>query len=134
MENQKISIYIDTRRFLIKTAENSQKLEGALDLRYDVFYKESLNKDNFTKIDVDKFDLICDHLIIIDKKLDSIAGTYRLISSTFSDKFYSETEFLIDHTKTAKGIKVELGRACVHKNYRKGTVLSPCYGKGCQSI
>jgi putative hemolysin len=92
----KVPLFIESSRFVIKTVENSIELEKALNLRYEVFYRETLNKDNFSKTDIDKFDAICDHLIIVDKKQNNVVGTYRFISSTFSDKFYSETEFYID--------------------------------------
>jgi putative hemolysin len=120
----KVPIYIESNRFLIKTVENSSELEKALNLRYEVFYRESLNKENFSGTDIDKFDRVCDHLIILDKKYNTVVGTYRFISSTFSDKFYSETEFSIDQIKSAEGIKLELGRACVHKDYRNGTGIA----------
>lgn len=120
----KVPLLIESNRFIIKTVENSFELERALNLRYEVFYKETLNKDNFSRTDIDKFDSICDHLIILDKKDNILVGTYRFISSTFSDKFYSETEFAIDQVKNASGIKLELGRACVHRNYRNGTGIA----------
>jgi L-ornithine Nalpha-acyltransferase len=116
----KVPLLIESNKFVIKTVENIFELEKALNLRYEVFYKETLNKDNFSRTDIDKFDSICDHLIILDKKHNTVVGTYRFISSTFSDKFYSETEFSIDQVKNAEGIKLELGRACVHRNYRNG--------------
>jgi len=116
----KVPLLIESNKFVIKTVENSFELEKALNLRYEVFYKETLNKDNFSRTDIDKFDSICDHLIILDKKHNTVVGTYRFISSTFSDKFYSETEFAIDQVKNAEGIKLELGRACVHRDYRNG--------------
>lgn len=116
----KVPLLIESNKFVIKTVENIFELEKALNLRYEVFYKETLNKDNFSRTDIDKFDSICDHLIILDKKHNTVVGTYRFISSTFSDKFYSETEFAIDQVKNAEGIKLELGRACVHRDYRNG--------------
>ncbi len=116
----KVPLLIESNKFVIKTVENIFELEKALNLRYEVFYKETLNKDNFSRTDIDKFDSLCDHLIILDKKHNTVVGTYRFISSTFSDKFYSETEFAIDQVKNAEGIKLELGRACVHRDYRNG--------------
>ena len=120
----KVSLIIENRRFIIKTVENTLELEKALNLRYEVFYKEALKKSSFVHIDVDKYDLICDHLIIIDKEIDQVIGTYRLISSTFSEKFYSETEFVMDKVKNASGIKLELGRACVDRRYRNGLAIA----------
>lgn len=120
----KVSLLIENRRFIIKTVEDTFELEKALNLRYDVFYKEALNKHSLIHIDADKYDLICDHLIIIDKEIDKVVGTYRFISSDFSEKFYSETEFTMDNIKNAKGIKLELGRACVDRRYRNGLAIA----------
>lgn len=120
----KVRLYIDSRKYIIKTVDDIFELEKALELRYEVFYRETLNKDTITRIDIDKFDILSDHLIIIDKKLGEVVGTYRLISSEFSDHFYSETEFSMDSIKSTPGIKIELGRACVHRSYRNGTAIA----------
>ncbi len=120
----KVSLFLETKRFLIKTVENGFELEKAMNLRYEVFYEELLNKKAFLGMDVDRFDSKCDHLVIMDKGSEKVVGTYRLISSTYSDRFYSETEFLIHNLKVAKGNKLELGRACVHKDYRNGIIIA----------
>ncbi|MGQ0793867.1 MAG: GNAT family N-acetyltransferase [Deltaproteobacteria bacterium] len=120
----KVLISMDTSRFLIKTAENGFELQRALTLRYEVFYRELLNKKSFLHIDIDRFDFIADHLIIVDKRSDEVVGTYRLISSNFSNTFYSESEFQIDRIKADKRGKLELGRACVHRDYRNGAVIT----------
>jgi len=120
----KVSLFLETKKFVVKTVENGFELEKALNLRYEVFYEEMLNKRTFLGVDVDRFDPICDHLIIVEKGSEKVVGTYRLISSTYSDRFYSETEFLIHNLKTAKGNKLELGRACVHRDYRNGITIA----------
>ncbi len=120
----KVLLFLDTQRFLIKTVENGHELEKALRLRYEVFYKEVLDKNAFFSIDTDEFDFVCDHLIIVDKDSEKVVGTYRLISSTYSDRFYSETEFFIENVKSIRGNKLELGRACVHKDYRNGVTIA----------
>lgn len=120
----KVKLKIERERFIIKTAESYDELAGALKLRYDVFYKELLEKKLISGIDIDKFDFKCDHLIIIDKKTNNYIGTYRLISNNFSKKFYSESEFAIDNIISLPGIKLELGRACVHKDFRTGSTIA----------
>jgi putative hemolysin len=120
----KVNIRIERDRFIIKTAESHEELAGALKLRYDVFYKELLEKRLIRGIDIDKFDFKCDHLIIIDKKTNAFIGTYRLISTDFSKKFYSESEFTIDNIVNLPGTKLELGRACVHKDFRTGSTIA----------
>lgn len=120
----KIRILIEREKFIIKTAENHEELAKALRLRYEIFYRELLEKRILTGIDLDRFDFTCDHLLIIDKTTNKFIGTYRLISSLFAKKYYSATEFKLDNIIKTPGIKLELGRACVHRDYRNGSTIS----------
>ncbi len=121
----KVNIFIEKERFIIKTAQNHEDLAAILRLRYDIFYRELLEKKCIlTGIDIDKFDFICDHLIIIDKKTSRYIGTYRLLCSLFSKRFYSATEFDLNSILALPGVKLELGRACVHKDYRTGSTIT----------
>ena len=120
----KISFRFEVGSFTVKTAQNSRELRKALELRHKVFYQELLNKSKLFRIDIDKFDFIADHIIIIDNKNQDVVGTYRIISSSFSNKFYSETEFDISSLKLLKATKLEIGRASVHKDYRNGTIIA----------
>ena len=120
----KIRLFIERDRFIIKTAENHKELAQVLKLRYEVFYRELLEKRLMLGMDMDKFDFRCDHLIIIDKKTNMFIGTYRLISTLFSNKFYSATEFNLSNILGQPGIKLELGRACVHRDYRTGSTIA----------
>jgi putative hemolysin len=121
---QKVKIFIDRGSYTVKTIDNSTELEEALQLRHDVFYKELLRRNNFIPVDMDKYDMLCDHLIITEKTTGSIIGTYRLNSSVFSKLYYSENEFDITSVKNLDGNKLELGRACVHKDYRNGLTIA----------
>jgi putative hemolysin len=114
----------ENSRFIIKTVENPFELEDVLRLRYEVFIEEMCNRRGFLGIDVDRYDLICDHLVVMDKGTEKVVGTYRLISSAFSHSFYSETEFNIDNIKKLRGNLLELGRACVNRDYRNGTTMA----------
>lgn len=118
------SMSIERERFIIKTAENEAELKCALMLRHDVFYKELMGKTKLSGLDKDKFDYKCDHLIIIEKKSGMVIGTYRMISSLFSKNFYSATEFNIKPLLKLPGEKLEIGRACVHKDYRTGSTIA----------
>lgn len=120
----KVKLYIERDRFIIKTADNNEELASALRLRYEVFYRELLEKRKTSGFDIDRFDYKCDHLIIVDKKSNTLIGTYRLISSLFDKEFYSETEFDISNILALSGVKLELGRACVHKDYRTGSSIA----------
>ncbi len=120
----KINIEINKKNYIIKTASNQDELEQVLTLRHQVFLEELLHKKRFIEVDFDKFDILCDHLMIINKSDESLIGTYRLNCSKFSNDFYSATEFNIDAILELPGDKVELGRACVHPEYRNGMTIA----------
>lgn len=121
----KITLEISKKNYVIKTASTPEELEQVLTLRHHVFLEELLHKKRVIEVDFDKFDLICDHLMIISKKDDALIGTYRLNCSKFNDNvFYSATEFNIDSIIKLDGDKVELGRACVHPEYRNGMTIA----------
>jgi putative hemolysin len=120
----KIRFKIEKGNFLIKTIENADEMEHALKLRHEVFYEELLHRKLLIGLDVDQFDFCCDHLIVIDTKMRKLIGTYRVNSSLFTKNFYSETEFALDNIKKLEGNKMELGRACIHKDYRNGMTIT----------
>lgn len=93
-------------------------------LRYEVFHREFLNKKFPYGFDSDSFDLAADHLVIKDKAAGRIVGTYRLISSLYARSFYSETEFNLEKFLALPGNKLEMSRACIHRDYRKGVVMT----------
>lgn len=119
----KVPISFETDKFLVKTVENSQELKRALKLRYEVFYEEVIDRAKFIRIDRDKFDPKADHLVVIEKSTGDTVATYRLLCSTYAKHFYSATEFDMDAILALPGDKVELGRACVRKDYRKGIMV-----------
>ena len=123
--------------FVIKLANKKSELKKAQALRYSVFYIEKKAKPTFTKkimrLDYDTIDKFADHLIVIDKKRkgikNKIVGTYRLIRGDVAshfEGFYTSSEF--DLTKILNAYKhkeiLELGRSCVHKDYRNGTIMN----------
>lgn len=120
----KVKLEINRGRYLIKTASTAQELFESLQLRHEVFYREILNREAPHGLDIDQFDMLCDHLLIIDTETNKIAGSYRLNCSLFTDSFYSSQEFNVENITRLAGPKVELGRACIDKNYRNGTVIT----------
>lgn len=119
-----IPIYIEKKNFIVKTTDSPAELQEALKLRHDVFLEELLKKKKRSGVDRDKFDKHCDHLIIIDKRINKVIGTYRLQSSLHTKKWYTATEFHMRHIKKLPGNKLELGRACVHRDYRNGITIA----------
>jgi putative hemolysin len=117
----------------VRLARTSAEIRRAQKLRYDVFYKEmSAVADRtayFARRDIDLFDAVCDHLLVIDhgtttlRKAASIVGTYRLLRQDVAERtggFYSAGEFdvasLVARHRDLKFL--ELGRSCVQPPYR----------------
>ena len=123
------------KNFTIKIAESNFEIKKAQSLRYKIFFKEkNIKKKSFKFLlqrDYDFYDKISDHLIIIDNNReirDNVIGTYRLLRGNCAKLyrgFYTEQEFDISNLKknfSSKDI-LELGRSCVHPQYRSGIIL-----------
>ena len=128
---------IEIDNFIIKIADKKSELKKAQALRYSVFYKEKKAIPTISKkilrLDYDKVDKFADHLIVIDKNRkgikNKIVGTYRLIRgdvAAHSGGFYTSSEF--DLSKILNSYEnnkiLELGRSCVHQDYRNGTIMN----------
>lgn len=121
-----------TKRDLsVRLAQNQLEIERTLSLRYDIFnleMSEGLPRSRDTGKDRDSYDIFCDHLVVVDKARDEmITGTYRLLRSDVARReigFYSENEFNLSNVYALPGRSAEIGRSCVHREYRDGSVIS----------
>ncbi len=123
------------KNFTIKIAVSKFEIKKAQSLRYKVFFKEkNIKKQTFKSLfqrDFDFYDKISDHLIIIDNNLDikeNVIGTYRLLRGSCAKMykgFCTEKEFDISTLKKKFSCKnmLELGRSCVHPEYRSGIII-----------
>ncbi len=119
----KVPMEIDKGEYVVKTAENEFELEQALRLRHDVFIVELLGRKKLFGIDIDRYDMMCDHLMVVDKLSGACVGTYRLNSNLYSTDFYSESEFHLGTFPKLEGRKLEIGRACIRKDLRKSNMM-----------
>lgn len=115
-----------------RLARNDREIDAAQAVRYRVFVEEmgaTLNSDAMRRRrDVDSYDAICDHLLVIDHAIegdieDQIVGTYRLLRQDVAlanGGFYSASEFDIEPLLFRHPDKqfMELGRSCVLPDYR----------------
>jgi putative hemolysin len=115
-----------------RLARNSREVDAAQALRYRVFVDEmnaQLPPDAMRRErDIDSFDEICDHLLVMDTAIDGdpedqIVGTYRLLRQDVAmanGGFYSSSEFEIEALLDRHPDKrfMELGRSCVLPHYR----------------
>lgn len=125
----------DDPHFQIRLALDDQDLLAAQRLRYNVFVEELGGSgsmvDHDRRLERDAFDPVFDHLVLIDTRrdaaaLDHVVGVYRLLTGDAAarfGRFYSETEYDLGPLKASGRRLLELGRSCVHPDYRGGTAM-----------
>lgn len=114
-------------------ANSEQDIAAAERLRYKVFFEEMgapiTPEVLASKRDIDVFDGVCDHLLVIDHLPNDeykVVGTYRLIRREAMKKigrFYSDGEYNMDVIKKHDGEILEVGRSCVDAAYRSRAVM-----------
>ncbi|MFH1360249.1 MAG: GNAT family N-acyltransferase [Candidatus Omnitrophota bacterium] len=114
----------------IKIRCSPEELSEAQKLRFQVFNLEmnsGLKSSYATGLDQDAFDEDCEHVIIEDTKHHIVIGTYRMLLDQVARKrkgFYSEKEFDLSPLLRLEGGLLEAGRSCIHKDYRRKSILS----------
>ncbi len=76
--------------------------------------------------DEDRFDAHCRHLIVEDTRTAQVVGTYRLLMPAQARRlggFYMDSEFFTQPLQPWCDRIIELGRSCVHPDYRSGGVI-----------
>ncbi len=79
-----------------------------------------------TGIDSDIYDTYCDHLLVRDAASSEVVGTYRLLPGLQARQigsFYADAEFDLTRLNHLRDATVEIGRACVHPDYRNGATI-----------
>lgn len=109
----------------VRLAQSEEDVIAAQILRYEVFYDECGAQPTETmahlKRDVERIDDFCDILLVIDHAKNKIVGTYRFMLREAAQEYggyYTAGEFEIDKLVAYPGQIMELGRSCVHKDYR----------------
>jgi putative hemolysin len=116
------------RRLSISMARTPAEIEEAQRLRYKVFAEEMGAQVSGTDgLDIDGFDQFCDHLLVRDSETNQVIGTYRILSPEKANEaggYYSAGEFDLSRLAHLFDRTVEVGRACVHQNYRNGGTIT----------
>lgn len=125
------ALRLEFDNFLVKIVETAEELEAALRLRFEVFnleMNEGLAASWETGLDQDRYDAHADHLIVIDKRNQNrVVGTYRMLTKSRvigNGGFYSEGEFDLTNLKKLPEEILEMGRSCVHRDYRASGVIN----------
>jgi putative hemolysin len=115
-------------RIQIDWARHQDEVRQAQQLRYQVFACEmGARLDTaLPNHDVDRFDDFCEHLLARDKASGQVVGTYRVLTPTQAVRAggaYSDNEFDLSPLCHLRPKMVELGRSCVHADFRQGGVI-----------
>jgi putative hemolysin len=133
-DNTMTKLAYDPDKIQVRLTENQDEIRAAQAIRYKVFYEEYGAQPNEEmlreKRDIDSYDTITDHLIVLDRDLpegpSQIVGTYRLLRRAVAEKygqFYTSDEYNIESLLESGRDLLELGRSCVLPDYRTRPVL-----------
>ena len=121
----KADLRIEAGPYVLQFATTKKQVIDCFKLRHEVFCVEMAGQAKKIKLDFDKYDNFCDHLIIIHQPSNKIIGTYRMNFSETSNAFYTESEFHLNPWINKQDQPfIELGRACIDKDHRRGIVIS----------
>ena len=118
----------------VRLATTPEDVAASQALRFAVFYEErSAIADAemaILKRDIDAFDAAADHLLVVDhargEGAAGIVATYRLLrrhQAAQAGRFYTSAEYDISMLVAEEGEILELGRSCVHADYRSKHVI-----------
>src|SRR5262245_6267873 len=117
------------KRLSLHLASSPAEVRAAQRLRYRVFAEEMgarlASRDE--QIDRDIFDPYCEHLLVREGDTGEVVGTYRILTSAQAKRiggFYSEEEFDLTRFGPLRDRLVEVGRSCVHPDYRSGATIA----------
>lgn len=121
----------DTPVFSLRFARDAKDLHAAQRLRYDVFVRELGGDgplvDHDAELERDRFDPVFEHLLLIDEaRGGAVVGVYRLLPPEKLDQagqYYSEDEYDLGVLRASGRRLLELGRSCVHADYRGGPAM-----------
>ncbi len=122
-------------RLHARFAKSEKEILAAQTLRYNIFSQEygaAFYDQNGapTSIDSDHYDPHCRHLMVLDG--ERIVGYTRLLPGAVAKKiggFYSAHEFDIDGLVKEPHRFLEIGRTCVHPDYRNGATIAVLWSK-----
>jgi len=116
-------------RLVLGFAQSESDVMEAQRLRYKVFAEElgARLQTRRPGLDQDLFDPYCEHLLVRDTESGEVVGTYRILNPEQARAIggcYADGEFDLTRLGHLRGRMVEVGRSCVHPEYRSGAVIT----------
>ena len=117
-------------RYQVLIARTAEEVREAQHLRYQVFFEEmgatAAQNALQTERDVDQYDIDCEHLLVRDLQSGMVVGCYRIMRAETAIQrgaFYSDSEFDLSRLDHIRPTTAEVGRACIHPDFRTGSVI-----------
>jgi len=123
-------IHAEVGAYCLRAARTRDDREAACRLRFRVFnveLGEGLESSYQTGLDTDRFDAVCEHLVVEEKQTGRIVGTYRMQSGATAAAnlgYYSAQEFELWPYEPLRAGILELGRAAIDRAHRTSEVLT----------
>ncbi|MEO5703234.1 MAG: GNAT family N-acyltransferase [Gammaproteobacteria bacterium] len=120
--------YFHPPKLQVGLASTYSDMRDAQRLRYQVFVEEmgAVLDCGEIGIESDHFDPYCQHLLVRDVANDRVVGCYRILTDVqahFTGGYYSQAEFDMSRILAIPGRFMEVGRTCVHPDYRNGATI-----------
>jgi putative hemolysin len=120
---------VEQARYVVSVASTAAEVEEAQRLRWQVFVDEqgATPDPGAHGVEADRYDPYCQHLIVRDMENGVAVGTYRVLTARQARRlggFYTEQEFDLGGLSGERDRIVEIGRSCVHPEYRSGVVIA----------
>jgi putative hemolysin len=117
----------------VSWARHADEVLQAQRLRFMVFAQEmgARLSTRLPEHDVDYFDSFCEHLLVRDERTGELVATCRVLTPVQARRVgstYSDLAFDLSRLQGLRSNMVELGRSCVHPDYRTGGVIMILWG------
>lgn len=110
----------------VELAATQEDLIASQRLRYRIFAEEqgAILPTASEGLDRDHYDEFCHHLLVRNQRSGEVIGSTRILTQSNAQQaggFYSQNEFnLDDMLQHLTGNAIEIGRTCIHPDFRNG--------------
>jgi putative hemolysin len=116
-------------RFAVSFATTPAEVLETQRLRYRIFAGElgAHIEGGAAGVDQDEYDAYCRHLLVRELDSGQIVACTRILTddqAALAGGFYSAGEFDLSMIDSLPGRVMEIGRTCVHADYRSGAVIA----------
>lgn len=124
-------------RYEVLTATTPSDIRDAQRLRWLCFLGRSATDDQPDALDIDDYDSRCDHVVIRDSESGMMVACFRMLTLESGAEIgdsYSARYYNLSRLRDFPGRMVELGRFCIHPEWRDPDILRLAWGALAQHV